>query len=290
MILAFTDTRARRGNTLLVVLALVMLIVAEMAIVHTFSSGNVRHLVKSNGHLRAIHIAESAFSQILARLKGAPWSQRWFALGPAAEDDVALLGGTYSTYVGDASEPGRVADVWIESRFDTAVVVMFWRVRIPESSLDFYAQVYPEFFTFLPADGPRPTPGGNPLAPAIAEMIARQRANAPGAIDLVRTITPQADFAEVARTLGIPAGPPVVDQTPSTAGSPRPQGDYIQDTRPVPPLAMPSPPPVLAQPAPDRSSRGRREEDDEDDDEDGEDLSGRRGRGRGRSGDDEDSK
>lgn len=286
MILSSTRrASARRGNTLLLVLALVMLVVAELAIVHTYSSGNTRHLVKSNGHLRAIHIAESGFSQIIARLKGAPWSQRWFALAPASENDVPLLGGSYSSFVGDAPEPGRIADVWIESRFDTAVVVMFWRVRVGEPGLDFYAQVYPEFFTFLPADAPRPTPEANPLAGTVSDMIARQRTNAPGAIDLVRRLAPQGDFADVARTLGIPAGAPVLDLTPAAAGSPRPQSDYIRDTRPAAPLALPTPPPVLARPRDGEDGGGDGESDDEgkDDNEgsgEGTDRSGRRsGRG-----------
>lgn len=246
---------ARRANTLLVVLALMMLVAAELGIVHVVSSGNARHAAKSNGHLRAIHIAESGFSTILARLKGAPWSQRWFALGPAAEYDRPLLGGTFSAHVSTVAGTGRAADVWVESRFDTAVVVMFWRVRVGEPGLDFHAQVYPEFFSFLPPDGPRPSRAANPVAGIVTEMIDRQRTNERGAVDLVEKLEDITDFEGVARTLGIPRSGPVLDETPPLAGARRPQSEYVDAARPDPPPDLPPPPAILAGPGAEPGDR-----------------------------------
>src|SRR5437868_15045683 len=120
---------ARHGNTLVIVLGLALLLAVQITIVNTLSMGGFRHLNRVNAHVRAIAVGESAFARILARIKAAPWEQRWFATAPKAEASVPLLGGSYASYISTVASPEKQADVWIQARFEGSVAVMFWRVR-----------------------------------------------------------------------------------------------------------------------------------------------------------------
>jgi hypothetical protein len=246
----------RRGNVLVVVLALTLLLAAQIVIVNTFSVGGFRHLNKVNAHVRAIYIGESAFARMLARIKGAPWEARWFAAAPKADASVPLLGGSYSSFVSTVASPEKQADVWIQARFEGAVAVMFWRVRYVDDTLDFFAQVYPTFFTFLPPDSTAPTGGPNPTTTMIVDMIDKQRTNGRPALDKLDRIRGARDFPTIARELDVPLRGVPLDTLSPPGAAPLPQDQYLgdidRDLGGLPPVpAEPAPPSPPAPPEPD---------------------------------------
>src|SRR5579862_5609788 len=92
----------RSGSALVIALAIGLLLAVQIYIVMVYSSGGYRHTEKVNGHLRAIFVGESALSQLVARMRSAPWEQRWFAGGPV-QTSLFVGGGTCLSYVATAT-------------------------------------------------------------------------------------------------------------------------------------------------------------------------------------------
>lgn len=255
------STTSRRGNTLVVVLALTLLMASQIYIVNTLSMGNFRHVGKVNAHVRAIYVGESAFARMLARMKAAPWESRWFATAPQAEDAVPFGGGTYASYVATVPGETKQADVWIQARYEGSVAVMFWRVRFVDDTLDFYAQVYPTFFTFLPPDTAAPTGGPNPTTTMIVDMIEQQQSNEAPALAALETLSGQLQFDQIAQTLQIPLQGTPLDTLTPPGGTPMAGNVYLGAVAgtgpgasprptappPPPPPASPPPPPPLSE-------------------------------------------
>jgi hypothetical protein len=218
----------RRGNTLVVVLAIALLLASQIYIVNVLSSGNFRHVEKVNSHVRAIYVGESALSKLIARLKGAPWGDRWFRGGPVEENNVPLVGGTYSSYAATVPDPTqKLADFWVRGKYEGSTVAMFARVHFVDDTLDFHAQVYPKFFTFQGPDSEVPRAGA-PTLTLIEEMIRKQEQNKQRAKETLDRIRGRNDFAGVAGELQIPLPPgPVPDRTSPPTGASRPQSDYL---------------------------------------------------------------
>ena len=252
----------RRGNALVIVLALALLLAAQLSIVSTLSSGNVKQLGRVTAHVRASTVSESAFANILVRIKGTAWSDRFFKDAPAVENDVPLVGGTYSSFVSTVpTTSDHLADVWIRGRFDGAVSVMYWRVKVIEDTLDFSARVYPQFFTHLPGDGSAPTGApGDPTTAVVETMIAKQKANRPTTLQTLKTLDPIGNLSGILSTIGaVPAGAPVDDRQ----GAPQPP--YIASVRlpaNFPPLPA-TPPPALTVPPPAEQSESDQHDNDD---------------------------
>lgn len=255
----------RRGNALLIVLGLALLLAVQVYIVTTFTSGSARQTTRLRTHLLAIAVGESAHGQLLARLLAAPWSERWFRDGPAAVANVPAAGGMYSALVETAAGvPGKQADFWIRAEFEDAAVLMFWRVSYVDDSLDLFARANTEFFTFLPSDGAVPTSGAaNPLRPQIDALIAKRKANAGPALEFGRDLPNIPSLPGVISRLGIPTPGAPLDERPGLAGAPAlPQPGYVQEVEPppaavppnlpVPPAPPPSPPLPPPPPPPDQ--------------------------------------
>lgn len=244
----------RKGSTLVVVLGLALLLASQIYIVGTLTSGGMRHLNKVNAHVRAISVGESAFSRMVARLKSAAWERRWFADGAKSEASVPLVGGTYSSFICTVPGPEKQADVWIQAHYEGAVAVMFWRVRYVDDTLDFYAQVYPTFFTFLPPDTAAPTGGPNPTTTLVVDLIEKQRTNNGPAIDLIGRLAGDRTFGDVARTLDIPVRGTPVDVSAPPDGPPLPNseilGEIDRDLSGLPAAPADPPPPPAPTPVP----------------------------------------
>lgn len=239
----------RAGSTLIIVLAMALLVSVQLYILFSFSSASFRQTEKVMAHVRAIYVGESAFAKVLARLKGGPWQDRWFKDGPFEERNVELLGGRYSMYLADGStDPSRkLADVWVEARYEGSLAVMYWQVLYVDDTLDFTAQVYPRFFTHLEAHDPTPLNGApGPATTLIQNAMDTQRTNRPRAVDIARRLDPIDEFAGVVATLGIP--PPAdrgLDAKETPVGSPLPNADYLERGR----QALPRLPGTLTPPA-----------------------------------------
>lgn len=206
--------RGRRGNTLVVVLAISLLLASQIYIMNVLSTGNFRNVERVNARVRAIYVGESALSKMIARLKGASWSQRWFAAAPLEESNVPMAGGTYDSYAATVAtaDGSKQAEFWVRARYEGTVVPMFMRVKYVDDTLDFTAQVYPSFFTFpRPESGP-PT-AGTRTRTDIDNDIEAQRNNKPRARDFAEKIRGKRDFGSVAVELGLPGGGAAVDVT-----------------------------------------------------------------------------
>lgn len=281
--------RARSGNTLVIVLALALLLAAQLSIVSTLNSGNIRQLARVTANVRAATVAESAFARILARIKGVPWSDRWFAAAPVLENDAPLVGGAYSSFVATVPTTAEhLADVWIRGRYDGAIAVMYWRVKVIEDTLDFRARVYPQFFTHLPGDAAAPTGApGDPTRAVVETMVATQRTNRPGTITTLRGLDPIPNLPGIIAGLGVPAvGVPVDTRQGVTPLLPQPT--YITDVRlpsNFPPLPS-APPPLLVTPPPPELADANQQESDSDNERQNDGGSrGGDGRGEGEGGD-----
>lgn len=223
--------RGRRGNTLVVVLAITLLLASQIYIVNMLSSGNFRHVERVNARVRAIYVGESALSKMIGRLKADSWARRWFAAGPVEESNIPMAGGTYDSWAADVStgDGSKVAEFWVRARYEGTVVPMFSRVRYVDDTLDFTAQVYPSFFTFLPPDSGPPVTGTR-TRDDINGWISTQRDNKPRARDFVEKIRGKRDFVSVSVDLGLPGGGAAVDVTllPG-AGTPVPQSGRLAE-------------------------------------------------------------
>jgi hypothetical protein len=206
--------RGRRGNTLVVVLAITLLLASQIYIVNVLSSGNFRQVEKVNSHVRAIYVGESALSKMIARLKGDSWAKRWFAAGPLEESNLPMAGGTYNSYAATVptADGSKQADFWVRAKYEGSVVAMFSRVKYVDDTLDFHAQVYPSFFTFLPPEGGPPT-AGSTTKTTIDNNIATQQGNKGRARELVEKIRGKKDFVGVGAELGLPGADAAVDVT-----------------------------------------------------------------------------
>lgn len=254
--------RKRHGNALILVLGIALLLAIQIYIIQTMTVGSFRHVEKVNALIRAIYVGEAAFSQILAKIKVDKWENRWFKgmADGVREYGQPLAGGTFSSVVVDvAVTPGstdKLADVWIEARYDGSTQLMYYRVLYADDTLDFTAQVYPRFFTFLEANDPNPFTGA--LAPATAHiqnLINQQTNNEAAAIAAINGVRTTCNLAGVTASLGvaIPGGGTPLDTLAPPGGAPVDLCTYVNGTIStlvaIPPPPAPPPAPTVP-PAP----------------------------------------
>lgn len=243
--------RRRHGNALILVLGIALLLAIQIYVIQTLTVGSFRHVEKVNALIRAIYVGEAAFSQILAKVKADKWENRWFKGLPdgAREYGQTVAGGTYSSVVVDVAVPpgstDKMVDVWLESRYEGSTQLMYYRVLYTDDTLDFTAQVYPRFFTFLEANDPNPFTGA--LAPATAhiqDLINQQTNNEAAAIAAINGVRTTCNLAGVTSSLGVtPLGPPLDTLTPP-GGAPIDLCGYVTGTLGT--LTGMVPPPVAA--------------------------------------------
>ena len=252
--------RARsRGTALAIVLGLIMVLLAFGALLKVMTGGAHREVGTLSGHLRAVAVGEAAFAEIVARLASDGWPARWFAGGPAVETDRPTAGGRYSYVIRDvpprAPAPGapldpvganglsapRQADLMVKASYDSSSAVMFWRLALPDNSLDSLQRVIPVIFTFGPDDSPVNGGGVDAIGTLVDAMIAKRRANRP-AVDAARRTLPGVGSApEVAAAVGGTAAAPPLDTTDPLGGGPAvPTGARIGGRQAgLPPPAVP---------------------------------------------------
>jgi hypothetical protein len=219
----------RRGIALVIVLALLLVLAVFGTIVRLLSHAAYKELDAINAHLRAIAVGEVGFATVTARLTSSPWSRRWFAKGPEVQRDVKGAGGTYSYLIRDTSrtagsvEPAdpigsatsHLADLLISATYERSSVVMFWRLMVPEDSLDSVSRVVPSFFT-LPQEASSVTRDTADIVSAQVDQAAALRAaNSRDFEPLYAPLRAATDVREVETTLGF--APPGVLQEPQPA-------------------------------------------------------------------------
>jgi hypothetical protein len=246
--------RRHSGSALVIALAIGLLLAIQIYIIMVYSSGGFRHAEKVTGHLRAIFIGESTFSQILARLRAGRWEDRWFKGGPV-QDSISMAGGNCQSYVATASTtPQKQVNVWLEAHYETATAVMFYQVVCVDDGLDFTAQMYPSFFTFLQEGDPTPLSGSLPASVSLVQSeIVEQQSNLPKALAALSSVQGNTGLQSLGNVLNIPFVAPPLDTTQPFDGPPRPQGDYVANVQTNAAGAPSAPAPA---PAPSFSSPG----------------------------------
>jgi hypothetical protein len=240
------------GSALVIVLALGLLVGIQIYIVMVYTSGSFRHTEKVTAHVRAIFVGESAFAQILARLRSGRWEDRWFKGGPALESDRPLAGGTYSSYVNTATtSPEKQVDVWLESHYEGSTSQMYYRVLCVDDGLDFTAQMYPRFFTFLQDSDPTPLNAALPLSVSLIQSeIIKQQNNLAQAVATIESAKGDNSLAALGDKLGIPfSSAPLDTSQPIDPTPPVAQANYLGDIIAAAGV-FPPPPPPAATPAP----------------------------------------
>lgn len=223
--------RARRGVALAIVLGVLIVLGAFGAVLRVLTQSASKEVDVVNAHLQAIAVAEVGFSTTVARLTSAPWSERWFRGAPDVQVDVPASGGTYTLMIRDTPQPvtyedplaraalgsPNQADLLIRATVDRSAVVMFWRLTVPEDSLDALAVALPTFFTFGPASAPVSPATADTLSGLVNNGVAERARNAPRSDGLHGPLRAAPDPASIGTILGFtPPGPVLGGRPPPT--------------------------------------------------------------------------
>lgn len=242
--------RERRGVALALVLGLLVVLGAFGAVLRVLTQSASREVDVVNAHLQAIAVAEVGFASTVARLTGAPWSERWFRDAPDVQVDVPASGGTYTLLIRDTPQPAQYddplaraafgsrnqADLLIRATVDRSAVVVFWRLTVPEDSLDALAVVLPTFFTFGPASAPVSPATADTLSGLVNTGVRERAQNAPRSDGLHGPLRQAPDPAAIGTLLGFtPPGPVLAGRPPDT-----------DEGAPAPPAPPPLPPADLS--------------------------------------------
>ena len=265
----------RSGMALPLVLALVAVIGAFGAIAMLLSRGAAREVDGISAHMRAVAVGEMGFAAVTGRLNTTRWADRWFRDAPDSVKDVPAAGGTYTALVRDTPDPARPADptdalallgprqadLLIVATFDRASVAMYWRLMVPDGSLDAVSRVIPTFFTFAP-EGTRAAPVDlDPLTRLVNDQIAKRAVNRRPFEGKRKPLERAGGTGDVGAALGFtPRRPPLDSLDPMQPGAPRLDPPYIAavgagtpTAAPIPVSSPPAPPPPPALPAPPTS-------------------------------------
>jgi len=253
----------RRGAALALTLALVLVLGAFGTTLRLLSHRAYRESDLVNAPIRAIAVGEVGFSSITGRLGAAPWSNRWFKTGPDIGYNVAAAGGTYSYLIRNASSPAALlepmtalflgdphqADLLIRATFDRSTVVMFWRLLIPDNTLDSLARVVPTFFVFPPENVQPTSEQVDAVSAQVNTGIDTRTGNQPDFIAVAGPLQQASSASQVAGILGLDPSRPVLDGVSAggDGGAPLPNSSRLEASHssgwvfpPIAPVPVPS--------------------------------------------------
>lgn len=250
----------RGGMALTLVLAIVVIMAVFGGIVLALSRGAAREIDVLNGHLRAVAVAEAAYSEVVARLCATPWPQRWFKDAADVRFGEPLAGGTFDLLLRDgaplpgtsdpfvsrlAAQPHQV-DLFVRATWDTSTVAMMWRLVIPVDSLDSFPRAISTVYTFTPESTRARPEDLDPIARRLGEALEERARNSKRTDDGITKLVAARRPDEIAGALDAdPAGPVADAIVPPGGGAPRPLGPYIEGVvREAASSPMAPPPPV----------------------------------------------
>ncbi|MBI3890118.1 MAG: hypothetical protein HY303_01160 [Candidatus Wallbacteria bacterium] len=202
-----------------IAIATLVLLALMGLVIHMLSRQTYSELLRIDGFLRAVAVAEACHARLLARLEGAPWEQRWFkGSSDAGSDD--WKDGTYDFLIADGPKPFE-ADLLVRAVALRSRVVLFWRLRADPFTLSPYRHVQTLFFTHAESETPVTLPGLDRLRREVDDAIGVREGNRGWAEDTERRFEPVAQVGQIASILGVPAAPPIPDSIPPvTPGQP----------------------------------------------------------------------
>ena len=242
----------RGGVALAIVLGVLFILAAFATVLRLLTHSAYREVDQVNAHMQAVAIGEVAFGATVARLSSAPWANRWFRAGPVVETDVPTRHGRYTLLIGDTSQPASFddplsqaslgspnqADVLIRATFEKTSVLMYWRLTVPEDSLDALATVIPAYFALGPESAPV-SPGTAGALAQLATAALRQRAANTPRVEKLGIPLQQATSAQAIGTL-LGFAPGAVVEPPAVAAQPGPPGAGAPELPPLPAPPVPT--------------------------------------------------
>ncbi len=241
----------RRDGFLIPMVFLALLsIVSLVVVIHSMTSGYAGQVAHGDEVLRCRMIAESAFAEVLARMRDQTYENRFFK--PRFEEfGKSLLGGEYDLFIEDTAGKPLQADVYIRASYRRAKRLFFWRFVHETTILDAVGRMLPIIFTSLDAEQFPNQTSGSPFTNEIEELIKSRKENDMPAKERAGKIKPLSTLREVMVVLNGPDGKEIedaVDPAPSSVPpstlSPPAQEKPIQkileeDYENVPPGTLP---------------------------------------------------
>jgi len=117
--------------------------------VRSMSSGYSNQILHVDETLRTRAIADSALSEVLAKVRLKPYNERFFSPSPYQAMNVSLLDGSYDVFVCDTPQKPNCADILIMAKYNRAKSLYFWRYKFETTLLDPWGKMYPIVFSPL---------------------------------------------------------------------------------------------------------------------------------------------
>lgn len=251
--------RGRRAIALVIVICLVLVLAVFGGVLRLLTHQAYVEVDLVSAHLRAIAVGELAFGAVVARLSATRWVDRWFRDAPEVVTDFAAGDGTYSYVLRETPHPVQFADplaratggtphqadLLVSATWGRANVILFWRLTVPEDSLDSLGTVVPIYFGFPPDGTPATVPGTDVMGPIVDAALGTRERNSPRAGGLTGPLGRAAGPGEIGTLLGFDPGPNVVAGVePPGGGAPV---NHPPPGEPPPFLPVhPAPPSMLA--------------------------------------------
>jgi len=248
----------RAGMTLALALALILVLGTFGVIVRILSHSAYREIDVISQHMKALAVGEAGFATVVTRLSATPWSQRWFKGAPDVQFDVPTAGGSYEYLLRDTKDPVPIstgqlglnspnqADLLVRATCEKSTVTMFWRLTVPDKSLDSVSRVIPLIYSVFSTKGPLSTSTADSLASLVDDMIRRRDANMNRYELKLKGLVLATTAPEIAEVLGLDPATPTLDSVLPLGEEPsRPNGSYLlmaakaQAATPVVPVPAP---------------------------------------------------
>jgi len=223
----------RQGVAIVVVMGILLVLVTTGGLLRLSSQSAFHEVDTIHCHLRAVAVGEAGFATVTARLSAAPWELRWFRKGPELQYVVSAAGGVYSSLIQDTpasiafTDPllqmtlgnPHQADLLIRATYDRSTVVMFWRLTVPQDSLESLVRAVPSYFVFAPNSVEVDPRAVDALSGQITDSIKARGENASEMRGLAQGIRSATRVDEISSLLGFTPAQTIVDGVVPAGGS-----------------------------------------------------------------------
>jgi len=225
--------RSRHGIALFLVICVILVLAAFAGVLRLLTHSAAVEVDAVTAHVRAVAVGELAFAEVVARLGATAWRDRWFRAAPDVTEGMPAGGGVYSYLLRDTPAPVALgdpladaalggpaqADLLVRATYGRASVVMFWRLTVPQDSLDNVTTVVPTYFGFGPETA-QPTPAdADPLSAQVNQGIRDRQRNGARAGPLAGPLGQATGAGAAGTLLGADPGPGAVEGVPPPGGA-----------------------------------------------------------------------
>jgi hypothetical protein len=242
--------RRRHGFFLPILILGVLSVALFIFAVSSLGSNYLNQVVYEEEALRCRVIGESVLTMVLARIRNAPWKDRFFAPTPHRQENQPLFEGTYSLYVLDAPGLTDQVDIYVEARFNRARRLFFWRFKHERSILDAAGRFLPILFTAGENQTIPQTGNVSPLAGTVAAIVAERGRNRERARAKVGALAGVSQLRDVINILDAPPENIILAEDPTRLNPPPPVAAPPTPPPVSPPTVPPPEPPPSSQPPP----------------------------------------